>query len=245
MKFSEFLNESVKASTNYTAFHAGLSKDGIERGELTVINGGVNPFQLYKGYKSLYKKTKTTEDFFEFVKEASKTVRFEEKDGYEDLVATLEDIIKDVDSKMSAGELKSKWEKTTVPAYKNETDAYLAVLEGSLTTSTGGTSWKWNIYDDEDAHGYVDKYGYIIYGDHLELDKTYELIHNDRSTRVGSPFTTKYEFNSPTELKSILKSLGFATFSKAYSKPDGKTGTKIYSLKTALSASQYAKMAKN
>lgn len=245
MKFSEFLNESVKASTNYTAWHAGYSKDGIERGELTVINGGVNPFHLYKGYKSLYKKTKTNEEFFEFVKEASKTVRFEEKDGYEDLVNTLEDIIKDVDSKMSAGDLKSKWEKTMIPAYKNGTEAYLAVLDGSLTTSTGGTSWRWNIYDNEDAHGYVNKFGYVVYGYHLELDKTYEFIHNDRLTTLGGRFTPKYEFNNPTELKRILKSLGFATFSKAYSKPDGETSTKIYSLKTALSASQYAKIAKN
>lgn len=160
------------------------------------------------------------------------------------MVATL-DIIKDVDSKMSAGELKTKWEKTTVPAYQNEIAAYLAVLDGSLTTSTGGTSWRWNLYDNTAARGYVDKYGRVIYGQHLELDKTYELIHNDRLTPVGNPFTTKYVFNNPDELKSILKSLGFATFSKAYSKPDGNTGTKIYSLKTALSASQYAKIAKN
>lgn len=245
MKFVDFLNESVKASTNYTSWHATCVKNGIEEGELAVINGGVNPFHLYKGYKSLYKKTKSDEDFFDFVKSASKNIRFEETNGYEDFVNTLEDIIKDVDSKMSASELKSKWEKTIIPAYENKIEAYFAVLDGSLTTSTGGTSWRWNIYDIEDTHGYVDKYGCVVYGHHLELDKSYKFIHNDRFTMFGSPYTPKYEFNNPAELKRILKSLGYATFSKAYSKPDGQTSTKIYSLKTALSASQYAKMAKN
>lgn len=245
MKFSEFLNEAVSASNNYTAWYAGQVKSAIEKGELIAYNGGVNPFHLYKGYKSIYKKTKTTEDFFDFVKEASKSVRFEEKDGYDDLVDNLENIIKDVDSKMSAGELKSKWEKTIIPAYNDGIEAYFTVLDGSLTTSTGGTSWRWNIYDKEDAHGYVNSYGYVVYGNNLELNKSYTFIHNDRLTVFGNPYTPKYEFNNPAELKRILKSLGYATFSKAYTKAEGHTSTTIYSLKTVLSASQYAKIAKN
>lgn len=242
MKFVDFLNESVKKDNAYAGWNQKQFNAGIENGEIVVVRSGVSPFYLYKGFKSVHKKSKTDEDFISFIEKASSNVDFEEASGKNELIDLCKEVVDDAKT-MKAPELKLKWEKIVVPANDEDGKVYLA-LDSTLTTSTGNTGWKWNLYELDDLCGFIDKYGRVAIGVGLKLNEKYHLVHNDRLESMVF-FTPVFQFENATELKKILSSMGFATFSRAYTKATGNTSTRIYSLKTYITPSQYAKISKS